>query len=384
MSSMPRSIARADIDEILEGRAPARVVAQPIVNVEGGSIAGYELLMRFGLEGVGPDAVFSAARAYGCGERFAAAMLARALEVAGQVPANTFVTINVEPHTLTTGEVQAVLATSRVEGVIFELTEHTMIEDLRGLRAQLDVLRGRGAFIALDDAGSGYSGLRQLVELAPDFIKLDRELLSKLHEHEAKRVLVEMVGELADRLDAWLVAEGIETVEEHDAIAKLGVPLAQGYLYGRPSAPWGTVDAAARFVASPSPNQAHTVGHLVAPCEIVDERAVVWSPVSRTSLALDTHGRPSTLWLVTDRRRTHELMKIKRDTELAAAARRALARPEVYRWDPLICVDDAGKFEGIVTVERMVEALADIAHARGATGCAVGSGVIPVSRSGSR
>ena len=99
-------------------------------------------------------------------------------------------------------------------------------------------LRNAGAMIALDDAGSGYSGLQQLLALRPEIVKLDRGLVTGVDTDEAKLALVRMLGEVAGQLDAWVLAEGVETEGEFAAFARLGVPLAQGWLFGRPAAPW--------------------------------------------------------------------------------------------------------------------------------------------------
>ena len=120
--------------------------------------------------------------------------------------------------------------------VVVELTEHSPVDDLEALRRETDELRARGALIALDDAGSGYSGLQQLAALRPQIVKLDRALVSDADTDPVRMALAEMVGEFAGRIDAWLLAEGMETAAELAAFTRLGVPLAQGWVLGRPGA----------------------------------------------------------------------------------------------------------------------------------------------------
>lgn len=79
--------------------------------------------------------------------------------------------------------------------------------------------------------------------LRPDIVKLDRSVVAGIAEDEAKRALVETVGALAGRLDAWILAEGIETPRELDALVGLGVPLGQGYLLGRPGSSYASAPA---------------------------------------------------------------------------------------------------------------------------------------------
>ena len=109
------------------------------------------------------------------------------------------------------------------------------MESYAALEPVLDRLRGAGALISLDDAGSGYAGLTpHAATSGPAFIKLDRALISGVDRNESKQALVEMMGTLGGRLDAWLVGEGVETRAELDTLVRLGVPLLQGYHLARP------------------------------------------------------------------------------------------------------------------------------------------------------
>ena len=107
--------------------------------------------------------------------------------------------------------------------MVIELTEHERIDSYAALEPALDRLRAAGALLAIDDAGAGYAGLQHVLSLRPDIIKLDRALVEGLDRDEAKRTLVEMIGTLAGRLDAWLLAEGIETGEELDVLDRARV-----------------------------------------------------------------------------------------------------------------------------------------------------------------
>jgi EAL domain-containing protein (putative c-di-GMP-specific phosphodiesterase class I) len=103
------------------------------------------------------------------------------------------------------------------------------------LAARLAGLRDRGASIAIDDTGAGHASLNHLIELKPDYIKLDRKLVSGLDTDHGKLVLVRNMLHLAEDLSAKLVAEGIETEGELLALRGLSVPLGQGYFLGRPN-----------------------------------------------------------------------------------------------------------------------------------------------------
>src|SRR3712207_4265630 len=132
------------------------LVFQPIVDLAGATIAGYEALSRFP-GSAGPDVWFAAAAEAGVAAELEALAIHKALAVVPELPSDTFLTLNVSPHLLGTAPVQEALATrGDRHRVVVELTEHTAVHGLDELRRQTDLLRERGALIALDDAGSGY------------------------------------------------------------------------------------------------------------------------------------------------------------------------------------------------------------------------------------
>lgn len=350
---------------------PERIslAAQPIVDLQRATVVGYELLARFALgHTIPPPAVFAGAVRCGHGPELEALVLARALALFERKPENCFVAINVDPMNLTAPEVKAAIGKTDLRGVVFEMTEHSAFEDIRAVRLAIDVLRDQGAIIALDDAGAGYPGLKQIIELRPEIIKLDRDLVSGLHSNEAKRVLVEMLGGLADQLDAWVLAEGVETPEEADAVVKLGIPLAQGYFFCVPRPGWSAVSPdALQLVLSAMVSRRverlrDRVDRVVSPCQTTPAD-VPWPARASVAVRVDATRRPMAMQLVGESgplvRGAGELMRIKRDELLVDVVRRAIARPERLRWDPMLCVDDRGNLEGVVAFERLVEALAE-------------------------
>src|SRR4051794_3641212 len=208
---------------------------QPIVDLAEGTVAGYEALARFPGT-AGPDVWFAAAAEAGLGAELEALAVHKALARVPDLPANTFLTVNVSPHLLGAAPVQQAFASRpRLDRVVVELTEHTPVDDLDLLRSQTQALRERGALIALDDTGSGYAGLQQVAALRPQLVKLDRALVTDADTDPVRMALAEMVGEFAGRIDAWLLAEGLETAAELAAFIRLGVPLGQGWVLGRPA-----------------------------------------------------------------------------------------------------------------------------------------------------
>jgi EAL domain-containing protein (putative c-di-GMP-specific phosphodiesterase class I) len=119
--------------------------------------------------------------------------------------------------------------------VILELTEHTLVDDYPRLIASLRGLRRNGIRIAIDDTGSGYSSLAHILKLAPDFIKLDRELVSGIDVDPVRRALASTLVTFAAETGAQIIAEGVETEDELDVLRRLGVRFGQGYHLGHPS-----------------------------------------------------------------------------------------------------------------------------------------------------
>ena len=117
---------------------------------------------------------------------------------------------------------------------VFELTERAAIEDYNAFRKLLDEFRAKGIEVAIDDAGSGYASLEAIASLAPDYLKITKGLVSTLAREPIKQDLVKMLVELATKIGAKTLAEGIETVEEYDCCRDLGIDLLQGYYLAHP------------------------------------------------------------------------------------------------------------------------------------------------------
>jgi EAL domain-containing protein (putative c-di-GMP-specific phosphodiesterase class I)/DNA-binding response OmpR family regulator len=119
--------------------------------------------------------------------------------------------------------------------VVLEVTERSAIRDVPVFRTALNELRRQGFHIAIDDAGSGYASLQAIAELKPNFIKVANTLVTGLRSDTIKRDVVEMLVNLAGRIEAVCVAEGIETPEDLEECRRLGIPYGQGFYLGVPS-----------------------------------------------------------------------------------------------------------------------------------------------------
>jgi hypothetical protein len=243
------------------------------------------------------------------------------------------------------------------------------VADLRPLVDLRDRLRAKGALLALDDAGSGYSGLQQITQFRPQLIKLDRALVAGVDGDEVKLALVEMLGEFGGRIDAWLLAEGIETWGELQAFLRLQVPLGQGWLLGRPGPPWVQLDPEVRDrlrrQAAQAPLTEYVAG-LAEPVLVVRDGA---APAGTVGVEVDEFGHPR--WLLIPHRRGEDppghrralvSLRVPASAGLSDVARRVAARSEENRFDPIVCVDAHGAAVGVVRVERLLLQLA-AAHA---------------------
>lgn len=223
------------IEPVLLDPSLITTLVQPIVDLDDGAVVAVEALSRFEPAPVrAPDVWF--AEAHGCDLGIALEIVAvkRAIAQFEHLPPHVSMSINVGPLAIRSPLFQEALEHAPHDRVILELTEHTVVEDYPGLVASLRSLRRSGLRVAIDDTGSGYSSLAHILKIAPDFIKLDRELTNGIDVDPVRRAIATALIAFAGDTGAQIVAEGIETAEELSELRRLGVPLGQGYHLGRP------------------------------------------------------------------------------------------------------------------------------------------------------
>ena len=235
---------REEIARLLERDVPVVAVFQPVVDLASGRIVGYEALARFAGSGHrSPDVWFAQAHGCGLGAELEAAAIRAALEPAGR-PADTHLAINVSPSALSSEPVRRALG-GDLRGIVIEITEHEFVPDDDALAKAVANLRERGARIAIDDAGAGHAGLKQLMRVRPDIVKLDRALISDIHDDPARVALVESFVRFARDVGATVCAEGIESLDELAMIVDLDVTWGQGFRLARPAPPWAEISTEA-------------------------------------------------------------------------------------------------------------------------------------------
>jgi diguanylate cyclase (GGDEF)-like protein len=234
---------RSEIERILLERS-IEPVFQPVASLTTGRVIGYEALARFPDSPQRPPITwFAQANACGLGPDLEAAAIRAALEAEGRPP-GTYVAINVSPSALSSEAVRSALPLDLSELVI-ELTEHEVYVGDNLLAYAIADVRERGARIAIDDAGAGYAGLKQVMWVRPDIVKLDLELTRTIHSDPVRMALVESLVRFAMRVGATVCAEGVENLEDLEVLANLDVPWGQGFAIGRPAPPWSDVAAPA-------------------------------------------------------------------------------------------------------------------------------------------
>lgn len=214
-----------------------RAVFQPIVRVADGEVIGYEALCR----SVEPDPTppgqwFALASRLDRRVELEAACL-QAVTEHGEPPGDALLFVNVSPALLAHPD-SARLREGLPRRLVLELTEREEIDDVATLRRSCAPWLRSGARLAIDDAGAGYSSLKQVVELLPEFVKIDRSLIVDIHRDRHRQALVAALAGFAAEIGANLIAEGVESRAELAWLRDADIGLAQGFLLGRPGPAW--------------------------------------------------------------------------------------------------------------------------------------------------
>jgi len=242
-------LAREDADRLRRREQEARldrvlaegllgIVLQPIVELGSREVVAFEALARFAMEPVrAPTLWFAEAAECGRLLELELAAVHAAFARLADLPDGTQLTVNASPATAASDAFFAALPRGAGgERVVVEITEHAPIEDYDVLAPSIQRLRRRGVRIAIDDAGAGFASLRHILRLSPDIIKTDMTLTRRIETDRAERALTRALISFAAEIDATIVAEGIQSEAEIDALRELGVGYGQGFHLGRPAA----------------------------------------------------------------------------------------------------------------------------------------------------
>jgi EAL domain-containing protein (putative c-di-GMP-specific phosphodiesterase class I) len=219
-----------------------KMAFQPIVDVAGQRVWGYEALVR-GADGGSAYSILSQVTDE-ARYRFDQAARVMAIETAGRLFAgrNLRLSINFMPNAVyePMACIQKSLAAARRvdfphKNLMFEFTENERMQDVAHVQRIVEAYRKLGFWTALDDFGAGYAGLGLLSRLQPDLIKIDMELLRDIHQNHAKQAIVAGIVGIARALDIVVLAEGVECDAEFAVLRAAGITLFQGYHFAKPA-----------------------------------------------------------------------------------------------------------------------------------------------------
>lgn len=233
----------ARIRHIIDRNAVAPVY-QPLLHLNTGNVIGYEALTRveasYGFASTAD--LFDAAVSAGALWDLEAFTRARSLQETGPWPEGRLLFLNCNPEVAADSRFAAeFLSILREQSeippsrIVLEITERAETQYMKGLTQQVQRLREAGVQIAIDDMGAGTSGLQRIMDLRPDWLKLDRDLIADIDRDPFKQNLIDVLLRFTRVSGARLVAEGVERREQISVLLDLGVQYVQGYLIARPA-----------------------------------------------------------------------------------------------------------------------------------------------------
>jgi diguanylate cyclase (GGDEF)-like protein len=278
---------RAAISGLIETE-DLKVAFQPIIDLQSQRCIGVEALARFPSPFDAPDRTLTTAQRFGLRLELERLVIREAWKILPALGREQFLSLNVSPDALVELARRANLREDLpLPQLVVEVTEHAVVDDYSLLLERLAPLRARGLRIAVDDAGAGYASLRHVLELRPDFIKIDRSLIDGIAHDRAQRVAANAFQSVALDLRARVVAEGVERHDDLKVVRELGMDAAQGFLLGRPTtdsaalAPWLGESEQFDVVSVPrAPTTTPSVATAAATSEAVDgpEEPALLSP----------------------------------------------------------------------------------------------------------
>jgi len=221
------------------------IAYQPIVSWSRRSTFAYEALVRNEEPTLrSPPDLFEAAERLGRLQELGRTVRDRVAKTLDEQPTSELIFVNLHAMELADDSLIAPDAPlSRHAGrVVLEVTERAPLEQIRDVTARVGQLRALGYRIAVDDLGAGYAGLTSFAHLEPEVVKVDMSLIRGIDLSPMKQKLLGSIVGLCRDLGIEIIAEGVETEAERDALVKVGGDLCQGYLFARPDRPWAVTN----------------------------------------------------------------------------------------------------------------------------------------------
>jgi diguanylate cyclase (GGDEF)-like protein len=377
------------------------VVYQPVIDLATGATWGWEAFARSASGIPVQDALrlFELIGSTGKALEVERELWRMAVANVGHLQPRQKLYLNVGPAFLSGGDIPPRELARRIAGadlecnqIVLEFSERLSAGELATLPDSLDACRGMGFLTAIDDVGAGQSNMMLLARLRPDYFKADTALTRDIESNPFKRVMVETLVLMAEKIGAKVIAEGVETELALSSLVSMGVHAGQGYFLGAPAFPRPEGDV--RLPPKASYGQAAAgdwkcsspVGDLLAPCLVVetdkrigDVKALLADKPAMCSLVVVEGQSPAGLLMnynldkalsskfgvdLYHRKRITRLMDasplcVEGDTPIEEAARLAMNRPAAKIYDDIIVTRD-GALRGTVSVQKMLDTLARV------------------------
>jgi EAL domain-containing protein (putative c-di-GMP-specific phosphodiesterase class I) len=230
------------LELVLEGQVYC--VYEPIVEVTTKTVHGYEALARGpeGSEFHSPVDMFAAARQEGLLFQLDCLCRRKAFEGALRKPDGTKLFLNIRPTSIHDPSFRPEVLSRTLEenglrpsDLVLEISEQESIDNFAIFREIRDHYGKLGFEIALDDTGAGYASLQAVMELSPEYIKVDRALVHGIDEDPGRQELLRALHAVAGQIRSRIIAEGLDTLEELSTLADLSIPFGQGWIFGKPT-----------------------------------------------------------------------------------------------------------------------------------------------------
>lgn len=398
---------KAELCHILE-QGSITPLFQPIIDLERRCIFGYEALSRAPLDSPlhMPHDLFQAARQHNM--LFDLDRLCRKQAIARfqQLGLQQRLFLNIDPVALLDpdykkGSTAEMLSFYRLacDRVVIELTEDSRVHSMEALKQAVAHYRSMGFLIALDDVGTGYSSLQLMVELKPEFIKLDKYFIQKLSTDPVANEFARAICNLAEKISCAVIAEGVETVSELNEVFAIRAGFAQGYFFSRPTAmpvgrlPQEFVDESMADAGTAVQQRVditvtcREICRYLRPCEPVargedilkrfrGSEELLAIPVVRDGTPLGLcerhrlHGHFSSRYghaLYASKQvsalMNREPLCAELDTPLEDLSKLAMQRPALRLYDPVIMLDQ-GRYAGMVYINDLLEKITSISICR--------------------
>jgi EAL domain-containing protein (putative c-di-GMP-specific phosphodiesterase class I)/GGDEF domain-containing protein len=378
-----------------------RIVFQPIIDLSSSEIFGWESLSRGPVNSPfeSPLLLFDFAEEMGELFELERTCRRRALDEVGKMAPGQKLFLNIHPRALvdpkfTPGRTLEMIGKHglKAENIVFEITERHSVKDFSLFHKALEHYRRQGFLVAIDDVGTGHSGLWSLAEIRPDFIKIDRSLIRHIESNPVKRALLETFVTFSEKIGSRIIAEGIEKETELTSVVSMGVHFGQGYYIALPQNPKPSqrlVIESRRRVNETNPADLSwhvTIGNLVETAVVVDEtmpasevKELMESDTPLSSVVVLRKGEP--VGLVMSHHLDHHLasrygvslyynrpislimdetpLTVPHDTPVEIVARKAMERETYRTYDDIIVLKE-GRLDGVVSVQRMIDAMAKV------------------------